>query len=414
MKRYGITVGLVLFLTIGLATYYIYNASDRLPDFRLVAAEGDPAIGNVIELDGTYGGRWRSEFLEVTSSGSEYASDRSLWRQEIANARSWFREQPGIRELIEAHRGFMRGKSDVYGFYRDEETVAYVEAASNPTEREIAVRLETLDRRDGRMASWERRVALDAAASHVSVLDVQRFGSELRVVVERGKPTAPGAKGRVDVPAREVFDLAFDWATGEPLRQSAVFGSAAFPPDVDAYGEVVGASDPTAPSEYLTYRSIEGASVPQEAGEGDPKAPRETERLFVYHYRTGSVTELSRRELSPDAQYEAQYETRGDHLARTWLEGGRVTIERFDLAGGTDAGRLDIGAADLGIEAILDTVLRDGRLYVLYTENRAPAVAALDASTGAPVYRGLVVAANESPEAEREARWLHLTNVNVR
>lgn len=127
MRRYWLSILMVVLGVSGIATYYSYGRLDFLPDYKLETIQGDAKEGAVIELSGSQYLERRSEALNINFKGSEYYRSNENMRKNVLSGDSWFYKQPDIKQMIKDHKSFMRGKLNAQGFYRDEEWVVYAE-----------------------------------------------------------------------------------------------------------------------------------------------------------------------------------------------------------------------------------------------------------------------------------------------
>ncbi|WP_249871428.1 hypothetical protein [Oceanobacillus saliphilus] len=123
MKRYWKLISIVLITVLVIGTFYIQTgiAKSELPEFDIKTISGNEAELDRIALLGHYGSGGLIDYLEITESGTEYASGDSFLRQLSGNYTS-----SEVKRLQKNYRNFMRGKNNGMGtFFENESIVAY-------------------------------------------------------------------------------------------------------------------------------------------------------------------------------------------------------------------------------------------------------------------------------------------------
>ncbi len=110
MKRYWMTLLFSLLAIGGISVYYSMGSVDHLPDFKLEALEGDPDELGAVSLTGTYGGRMKSEVVEVTAAGSRYQDRNTNVRNQLLGRDKWFSRSMMFDSFIGERRNVTRGK----------------------------------------------------------------------------------------------------------------------------------------------------------------------------------------------------------------------------------------------------------------------------------------------------------------
>lgn len=387
IKRYALSLALGAFAVAGIGAYYVHGAVDRLPAFQLATWEGDPSAAEDMALSGSYWKRRGSAFLEVSSEGSDYMKERSLYRTEIVGSRSTMMRYPDIREMVAEHRAFMRGKGRANGFYRDEETVVYaqIDIAGGPRRPSADLGIERLDLASGKTSSHSISFELEEGVGYAIVEDVQRVGGELHVLIRASGelPNGPDTVFRVVV---------VDAADGRLLRNIPL------DPGVDAAEGmalrlgVVAEQIPSAPGDYavLTVREEETSSGKLLA-----------RRYYAYEYRTGELAEVASSPTNAQDSLHCGVLTRlstsDDVVTASWLP--------LDTR---EAAVVDIERAALSADRFRNAVVIENRLYALFELGNTPSLAIFALPDGERLYRGEVVPGANATEEDLE--HLHLLN----
>lgn len=395
MRRYALTIALLCLSIGGIGGYYIYAAADRLPEFKLVAVEGEAEAGNAVELSGSYGGRMRSQFVTVSAEGSEYTTRQSFYEKNVSSARSWFTRQPGMQELMREHRGFMRGKYGTGGLYKDEEWLISAEAEQPYS---AMIEIDKLDLNRGQRGQVKVALPEQQGLSHLQVIDVQRFGNELHVVTNYLGSQGQGHEQLR--PGLAYFLNVIDMENGTLLRQEQIdFGI-----DGRANGELavnVIVNSSLGSGEFVGFIVREGQEAPER-------------HLFVYSYATGELKELPGVFDRVSADLVSGIQLEGKQLTFLIRDEERAAVIRFDLASGLVVRSFAETVEELGGDVIWSVALRDDYAYFLLHRNRMPRVVAVRVTDGEIVYRGEVQYAGPAAAAEEEMLQLTLLNLYLR
>lgn len=421
MKRYAITLALVLLIAASLGVYYAYGAGRLLPEYRLQTLEGDPAEASGVTLFGSYVGGKGSFALDVTAEGSR-SSNRSLWQQWQKKGESFANAVfSDIDALYREHPEYMRGKHDTAGFYQDEEWIIYVRSDAVRPSGTIRWKFDALD-----LAS-DKRIRYSAeqsdSATYADVIDVQRIGGEVHAL------TFIGQKGG----ASEYRDEVFEASTGKPIRSAKLPLGEPSAPDREAEVSAITEAVPTAPnpramfivSEHApTAKAGSDTNVPTaDAVPSDQIPPALSKRVYEYDYASGAIKEVpidaGADEYSTDAWTDRTLE--GDAFTVMHATQEAAAVERFDLAAGRAEPQLTIPADRIGQGRIGQVRIANGRVYLLlqtgdksWGTGSMPIVVAADAKDGRILYEGqpVCVDPNGRPQEQLDDVWL--LNLSVR
>lgn len=362
MRKYALTMMLTLFSAVMLGSYYVYSAVDRMPQFRLVTLQGDERLVQSLILEGTYDGRYHTEGISVTVAGSDYHSKRSFWQDEMAEGRSWVREEADIAQLLDEYRGFMRGKGHLDQFYQDEEFVIY--AGAN--------RMEVLHKADGRTERFQWDLQTDGSYFVADPVDVQRIGDEVHLLTRvfyREKP-------------EEIWLVVLDRKDGTLIRSEPLLAEATLDEDIRLL-RLLSDDRISAPNEHAVI--ILRPYTEDGAGR--------KERLLAYHYPTGQITELpsdwTGKPLADEVHQ--NWILDGNRLYRYQYNRQMVNMSIYSIDT-EETESWSVNVEDLGANGIQNARYENGSIYVLYHNEKDLLLSVFDAATGEPLYLGQITA----------------------
>jgi len=405
IKRYAFSLVLALFAIGGVGTYCVYSASVQMPEYRLKTIEGDAALAKGLLLSGNYEGRLRSRFVKVTSDGSSYTGERTpFFFEQFGSSRSWYMRHSGIGELVRDYRGFMRGKSNPWGLYKEEDRLVYAEA-DVIDKRNLRLRLEMLDTATGRSVKHATDIPVAEGLDYAFVADVQRIRDEFHLIVHQSRIMITADSPQRKSSVIEFRDYVVDAGSGKVVREVSLS------PDID--------KDDARLDISLTQTGVANSSdysvIQVDKRVTGPKGDQVTDRyLYAYRYATGRLVRL------PDAL------TSGSRnmYAQTALDGNRLNVVAYLGAKGfrmrtyeLDTGKLSeeiaVTAEQLG--ASLPQVFLEGdRIYLLLHKGDATQAAVMRAADGEILYRGEVEFVGPASEAAEAMVELQIHNLWIR
>lgn len=187
MKKYMITVVLLLFTVIAIGTYYVQAAQAKLPEFKLTTVQGDDSLVHDIDLYANYTDKDTSFGVTsawVTTEGTTYI--------DYDNLLSALKRRPVSPQLalwIQDHRQFMRGKTWLRNFYENESMLTYVNTTvnreiGNPAEKKIAkLRVSTLDKKTNTTSEISSELEVGYDVTDMYVENVQYIDNQFAVLV---------------------------------------------------------------------------------------------------------------------------------------------------------------------------------------------------------------------------------------
>jgi len=411
MKSYAITIALVLLIAASLGTYYAFGADLHIPEYRLQTIEGDPAEAAELTLLGSYAGGKGSYALQVSTAGSD-RSEPSFWSQWLESDGPFSSQTySDIRSLYQEYSGFMRGKSDTYGFYRDQDMLIYAQAKDSQQDGTIRWTIDVLD-----LASGKQTHYADEQIQHANdayVLDVQKIGTEIHVLTSVGTSN----------PSKMMIDKVFDSLSGKPVRSVQLPLGESAGPDRELRIKIIAEEKPTAANPRVLFNVSDQSKI---ASSTTAKANDQTfvtfsEHLYVYHYTSGDVKEVPLADSADDNKVTSTiYTLNRDELSTLQATDEALTIDRYDLSTEQAHPQLTIKADQLGTGRISQVQAVNGRIYLLLqtgamlSSGSMPIAAVADATDGRILYQGkpILVDSNGRPDDQLDDVWLLNLSVN--
>jgi len=393
VKRYLLSIVLVLFAVAGIGSYYAYGASDRLPEFRLAAVQGDGAIGDRIRLSGSYGGRMFSQFLAVSAQGSDYDRDRSIfhkWRERVRLADA----DPEIAALIREHRRFMRGKPRyawaLNNLHKDREWLIFADAKlyqRGPSAWDLAATIEMLSLSGGEVRRYDVLLDQTSAAAGGYVQDVARIGEKLHLIIQIG----------YDRYADYILDM-----NGRLIEKVILSGEEDGPENGGG--------------RYITaFPSSSGDALAMAVTKTDPETGAARKISFHrYHYASGSISKLAEIPIDQKEGEKVAVYAADDQFAVLIHDEQTARWRLLPARGGTSLPpEQSAKAGSLGGKEIKTAYVADGIAFLLMKNGSRHVVAAIDLSSGALLYSGRVELAGAAAHEEEELALLRLNNLYV-
>jgi|GEM_PF-6188877 hypothetical protein len=288
MKRYAITIALVLLIGASFGTYYALGADLHLPKYRLQTVEGNPAEAADLILSGSYVGGKGSFLLEVSTEGSKRTGP-SFWNQWKKSDGPLTNQalSSDFHSLYQEHSDFMRGKFDTYGFYQDQNTLIFAKANYAKTKDlqksgTIHWSADVLDLATGKKTRYADKQTEPAISAHV--VDVQKIGSEIHILTI---VTRSGINSKM-------IDNIFDSVSGEPIRTVQLPLGEPSGPDRELRIELIAEARYTAANSRVLFMVREQGKISSDTTSVAVKISDQTpetfsEHLYVYHYTSGQV-----------------------------------------------------------------------------------------------------------------------------
>ncbi|ANY65859.1 hypothetical protein BBD42_04795 [Paenibacillus sp. BIHB 4019] len=412
MKRYITTLALVLLAAAGFSTYYAFGSADHLPEYRLETLEGDVNEAANLVLVGSYIGGKGSQPLNLTVHGSEYRSRKSLYESYITDAREWFYEREGMRELIEKYPAFMRGKSEINSFYQDQDWLAYAEIPYNSatSDPEGTIEVEMLNRSTGKTADYS--IALtpftqQGMREHATLYDVQLQADGLHVMVKQyetdNKPSG----------ASQYFDYIIDSASGQLVKRIALEFVDAAGTKLTPLSSAATQNDYTAPNDYFVLSIVTQEQTGEANSSSVPaNAPAE---LYVYSYKSGTTQRLPDEMQKLDARRMGGRYISGGDLYFTNYNETQFSVSSYSLETGERRGdSWSLLSSQIGEGELQSFFINGDRLYVLLAKEDARTVVVMNAATGESLYKGSVTVEGSEEERQIALSDMALNNMSIK
>ncbi|MGG4142666.1 hypothetical protein ABEW34_06000 [Paenibacillus algorifonticola] len=412
MKRYLTTLALVLLAAAGFSTYYAFGSADHLPEYRLETLEGDANEAANLVLVGSYIGGKGSQPLNLTIHGSEYRSRKSLYESYITDAREWFYEREGMRELVEKYPAFMRGKAEIGSFYQDQDWLAYAKIPYNSatSDPEGTIEVEILNRSTGKVEDYSialTPLSQQGMREHATIYDVQLQADGLHVMVNQYE-TDNRQSG-----ASQYFDYIIDSASGQLIKRIAVEFVDAAGTKLSPLSSATIQNDYTAPNDYFVLSIVMQEQTGDTNSSSVPTSvPAE---LYVYSYKSGITQRLPDEMQKLDARRMGGRYISGGDLYFTNYNETLIAVSRYSLETGERRGdNWSLLSSQIGEGELQSFFMNGERLYVLLAKEDARTVVVMNAATGEPLYKGSVTAEGSEEERQIALSDMALNNMSIK
>ncbi|MGF7048035.1 hypothetical protein J2T13_002541 [Paenibacillus sp. DS2015] len=404
MRRYWFSILISLFIIVGLGTYYVYGATDRLPEYKLLTIEGDVKEGAKIQLQGSYIGGRGSEIVTVTTEGSDYPSRQSVYRKELSGAaRSWLYAQPDIREVIKDHRSFMRGKGSYTSLYKDEEWIIYAEPVGNSgniSSSKVVLNIDILNLSSGKVRHFEP--IIEEQVTHSFVTDVQLIDDQIHVL-SLVYPLGDGDNF-------DYHDYIVDMNSGTLMNNLNL--TSGFKVKDNTQLNFSGITNDTfsAPSDHAILVVLEEKKLEKD----NQGRTLFDEYPYSYEYKTGKLTALSDIQKGTGLTGNGFYRLEGSLFSSLRVEPKLITMSRYNIeTGKADNDVISLTAQQIGADAIKGAIMKAGRIYILFHKNGIPMATVVDETNGDIVYKGEVVFDGDESERKEHLENVQLLNMQI-
>ena len=392
MRRYWISIVLSAFIVVGLGTYYVYGAVVDFPEYKILKVSGDVNEGSKISVQGNFSDGGGNQFLIATAEGSDYPSRRSIISQIFSGSRSWMNDQVDIRQMLNDHRSFMRGKGNFTSFYKDEEWIIYADAVLNNSfgvKPEIVLSIDTLNQTSGVVKHYETIVEDPMDYSQIFVEDVQLIGEQIHMFINQR------SKGDLNGSAVEYHDYVVDMNNGTLINNARLTFGDNTKDNVELFDRSIMNTIYSASSDHaILIVYDEQKRVNDYMGIID-------EHLYSYAYKTGVLTDLSDTMLKAGIDDIGEIRLDGHILTILNYEEDFIKLSRYNIDTEKVTNEdISLSAQQLGAEKIIMGTTKNNKLYILFYKNDIPKVAVLDTTNGAILYTGEVVYEGEASESK--------------
>ncbi|WP_169090358.1 hypothetical protein [Paenibacillus sp. PL91] len=409
MRRYWLSIIIVVLAISGIGTYYSFGRLNHLPEYRLETIQGDSKEGAAVQLLGGYRGDMNYEYLEVNTRGSEYGGLNKNLRVEFSKFGPELYRQADFQQLLIDHKSFMRGKNNENGFYRDEEWVIYSDVSLNikKSEAPVAVlQLNLLHEATDKITAFKQTFELPEPLNNLYIEDVQRLNDRIYILVNKYYNSSKPKPREY-----EVFEL--DLANGKLLGNEKIDIEGSDKPDIQLQLADITTDVSSAPTETIFFIASE-MKVNKNGEEEDIFSDKLSEKYYSFSYRTGLMSELPEmisqsngdtkksRSLQVDYLYFAEYDP--EHLT---LKRYNPQTKKYENAYAT------VSAEQLGVDEIKKVQFGLNRLYILFNQAGVPGTAVIDISNGKLLFTGRAAVVGDKEYEKKEINNLLLTNMKI-
>lgn len=402
MRRYWLTIVLVPFIVLCIGTYYI-QAESRYPEFVLQKQEGDEKEAAFVLLRGQYGENSRPETVTIGSQGSEYDGERSFFAR---IAPYWGSEE--VKKLAEEHRNFMRGKREPFSFYEDDDLLVYANVKGDDFGKQLKnarFSVSLLDKKTGRSSSYEVGVPNGNLYNWIYVYDVQVVGDQVKVVTQNNDANSRS----------EIHLYSFGLRNGEAPADQILFREQE---SENMKTNIGGGFEENAvrPSRYIVFHAIQLKQAQGgQSGYGGYPMEEAGAQLLVFDIQTGQEVKIESREINDllrdGTRHAFSLSLQGDNIFLANKSGEGVRVIRYNIP------EAKTTVNDVGIDSVVHTTLKNGRLYMLIGKNMGrqelPSLAVADASTGKLLYKGTISLKGTEPDRTDALRKLFVYDLLV-
>ncbi|MBD2843881.1 hypothetical protein IDH44_01640 [Paenibacillus sp. IB182496] len=426
MRRFWLTIVLLVVALGGIGGYYGARAAEELPPFRLVTLEGDAELAEPIALNLVYGSRAESEFLRIDEAGSHYSTNQSVFDDLFR----YNYRYPEVEALVEAHRGFMRGKL-IGDYYTDEEWVLHAVIDYERVAKEqldAYFELNWLKVDTGKSAGGRYRIeAMQGLRGYANVIGLQRRDQELHVLVQYSGSNAS------DEQHLGVLDYVVSTEDGGLLRTVPVYEATGM--NANSSISAVGDNQVSHPDDYallnvrIREEEPESPSVTVSGNRIAVEAAPTASQYYSYRYETGELVPIT---IEPDELVRSEAERtwqglyyRDGVLTRLEQADGRIVLHRYDVTGQTEHSRTELQAEQFGDSMFYSPGLDGDRLYAVVSgdpyrsadgsfDREGIYVIVVDSTSGELLYKGEVQYDGPAEEAAGHLAGLYSFNLYVR
>jgi len=401
MRRYWLSIIIVMLAVSGIGSYYAFARQNHLPEYKLETMHGDAKEGAAVTLSGSYYGDMRSEPLEVNTAGSEYGGLNTNLRLLATESPSFYR-MPDIQQLLMEHKSFMRGKGNMNGFYRDAEWVIYSNISIKNKGSETpfaALKLTLLHEATDKVSRFEQTYELPKESGDIYVEDVQRIDDEIFILVKKFNNHF--------IPNPVEYEIVvMDLASGKLLRNEKLENWSSHTEGMQMQAGIILTDRPSAPTETILF-NVSEVNI--------SNSDKLSEKYYSYSYRTGLLTEL------PDTFWQSAADTyvtislQNDHFYITEYGPDHISLSRYNvMTNEQERTYVSVSAKQLGVDEIKSVQIGSDRVYVLFNQAGVPGAAVLDLANGEVLFTGRTVEiSNEQETDEEKIENLHLLNLEI-
>jgi hypothetical protein len=399
VKRYLITIIIGVIAVTGMSSYYVFRALDEYPQYKIVTTLGDSSAADQVVLSGDYRGRIRTEYMEVSSKGSNYQSDRSFIDRHL-NSYDWFYEDAEIAPLVKEYRNFMRGKTNKSSFYQDEEWLIYAMPQLDRTDTKggtLTVQVDALHLESGVTRTFKTQLESYARGHWSYLADVQLIGNELHLLTGLFFDEYQFKDYIIDL-EDETFIQSVDLAALLPALS-----------DENRNRGISFVSNPT----ELSANDVVVLAVQEHANNGRLGYPRE-DQFLAYQYSTGEMSLLPNGTIRENPEDHIRYHLQDEILTVSVNTSTSFSFTSYEVMPYREGMPERIYTAEeLGGTYILASLSWEDRAYVLLENEGKFILTAINLASGDIVYQGSVESDDSFAKTVDRLTDLRLSNITL-
>ncbi|CAH0344329.1 hypothetical protein [Bacillus sp. CECT 9360] len=409
MKRYWKISSLIVVILLAISSFYIHSAYSisQLPEYIIKKQEGNSKTVENLILRGFYGNETEtaSEMVEISSEGSEYASERSFFTQ----IKSMDYDGEQIENLKRKYRSFMRGKNSPDFFYEDKRNIVYaqVEYQFKDNRQKFNFHIAALDKKDKEEISLKMPVPKEEEYSTVELNDVQFTDGRVNVFTKNYLVTNDGGQetSEVHLYSFNLSDkklLSEETILSEPNKRKNVYTD---------YTELPEVNSMDAADYILYYKSV---NEQKQLENGEIEEQNVENGLVVYNVNEKKSEEVKLPKeiaalVGPGNYYD------DTNLYVTEEKEGKIRVIVYDLEQKKAVNEFQVPLGEKDMKS-LATIIKDGNIYLLATEEpeaehgfEYASVIVADLKTGKTEYRGTIVNKKADHQSDSQVQLNELT-----
>jgi hypothetical protein len=409
MRRYWLSIIIVVLAISGIGTYYSFGRLNHLPEYRLETIQGDSKEGAAVQLLGGYRGDMNYEYLEVSTRGSEYGGLNKNLRVEFSEFGPELYRQADFEQLLIDHKSFMRGKNNENSFYRDEEWVIYSDVSLNikKSEAPVAVlQLNLLHEATDKITTFKQTFELPEPSINLYIEDVQRLNDKIYILVNKYYNSSKPKPREY-----EVFEL--DLASGTLLGNEKIAIGGSDKTDIQLKITDITPDVASAPTETIFFIASE-VKVNKNGEEENIFSDKLSEKYYSYSYRTGLTSELPEMVSESNSDTEKLQSLQNDYLYFAEYGLDHITLSRYNVISQKyEHAYASVSSKQLGVDEIKAMQIKSNRVYLLVNQAGAAGAAVLDITTGDLLFTGRAALVDGKKDAMEDMNALHLSNLKI-
>ena len=410
MKRYWLSIVLVVLIVVSLGNFYIESSLNSLPSFTLAKIEGDEKQAAAVVVQGSFAKS--NGFVRIGQTGSTYDSEQTYLEQ---FADLYFPAENGLGQLAQLkkeHRSFMRGKHNIYGFYEDKQMLADVELISiyNNVKRNFRLKVSMLDKEDNRVHESQVTIPKESEYQWLTIQDVQIVGKQLKVLTQNAIQNAESSRigdrteshiYSIDVAGEKIVD---DLISGKDKQINA---------NEELRFSLVNNTNPLKPSERAIYQLT--TTKIKKTSNNSYESTALDYSFRVYNLKTGKEECFPFPLTKPAPGKNVNYYVAGNRLLGLTSDSAEIIIERYNLAERKSEPAVSFALKDLQTDSIMSYQFDERNMYMVTNANQTTSqvVIIVDLASGHIVYKGTIVTEGSNTEKAERLNKLHIFNLQL-